>query len=295
MTTRHKVTFASDDATLTGNLFLPDGDGPAPGIVVAGTWTSVKEQMADRYAERLADRGFAALSFDFTGYGESGGEPRDFEVPEQKIRDIHNAVTFLGAHEAVDGERLGALGVCAAAMYMSANAVDDPRVRSVALVAPWLHDPEICRGAYGGAEGVAERVAAAEAARRKYEETGEVDYVPVVSGTDPRAAMPMDVDFYLNPDRGGIPQWPNRFAVMAWPGWLTFDSISLAPRLTQPVLLVHSEDAAIPDGARRFHDGLAGPKDFVWTTGSQFDFYDQEPNVTTAADAAAAHFTGMLG
>ncbi|MFI0450914.1 alpha/beta hydrolase [Actinomadura sp. 6N118] len=295
MTSRQKVTFASDKATLTGNLFLPGGDGPAPGIVVAGTWTSVKEQMADRYAERLADRGFAALSFDFTGYGESEGAPRDFESPEQKVRDIHNAVTFLETHEAVDGDRLGALGVCAAAMYMSANAVDDPRITSMSLVAPWLHDPEICRGAYGGAEGVAQRIEAAEAARAKYEASGEVEYVPVVSGTDPRAAMPMEVDFYLNPDRGGIPQWPNRFAVMAWPGWLTFDSISLAPRLTQPVLLIHSEDAAIPDGARRFHDGLAGPKNFVWTTGSQFDFYDQEPNVTTAADAAAAHFTGTLG
>ncbi|MFG2006538.1 alpha/beta hydrolase [Spirillospora sp. NPDC048911] len=295
MTSKQKVTFASDGVSLTGNLFLPDGDGPAPGIVVAGTWTSVKEQMADRYAEQLADRGFAALSFDFTGYGESEGEPRDFESPEQKIRDIHNAVTFLAAHDAVDGERLGALGVCAAAMYMSANAVDDPRIKSVSLVAPWLHDPEICRGAYGGAEGVAERIEAAEAARAKYEASGEVEYVPVVSGTDPRAAMPMEVDFYLNPDRGGIPEWPNRFAVMAWPGWLRFDSISLAPRLSQPVLLVHSEDAAIPDGARRFHDGLAGPKNFVWTTGSQFDFYDQEPNVTTAAEAAAAHFTSTLG
>ncbi|MFC7584499.1 hypothetical protein ACFQYP_12715 [Nonomuraea antimicrobica] len=39
---------------------------------MAGTWTSVKELMADRYARRLAQRGYAALSFDFTGFGESG-------------------------------------------------------------------------------------------------------------------------------------------------------------------------------------------------------------------------------
>ncbi len=294
MTTVTKVKFAAGDVTLTGNLFLPDATGPVPGIVVAGTWTSVKELMADRYAERLADRGFAALSFDFTGYGESEGEPRDCEVPELKVRDINHAVGFLAGHPAVDADRLGALGVCAAAMYMSGNAADDPRVRSLALVAPWLHDPGICREVYGGEEGVEGRFAEAARARARYEATGEVEYVPVVSGSDPRAAMPFDIDFYLNPERGGLPQWPNRFAVMAWPDWLGYDSLSLAPRLSQPVLLVHSEDAAIPDGARRFHAALAGPKEFIWTEGDQFAFYDQEPQVTTAVDAAAAHFDRTL-
>ncbi|MEU0406067.1 lysophospholipase, partial [Streptomyces sp. NPDC006197] len=65
MTHPSKVTFDSDGVTLTGNLYLPesvDTPGPLPGIVVAGTWTSVKELMADRYAERLAARGYAALS-----------------------------------------------------------------------------------------------------------------------------------------------------------------------------------------------------------------------------------------
>ncbi|MEV0620604.1 alpha/beta fold hydrolase [Nonomuraea sp. NPDC050404] len=295
MTTHQKVSFvATSGATLTGNLFLPDTGAPAPGVVVAGTWTSVKEMMADRYAERLAGEGFAALSFDFTGYGESGGEPRDYESPELKIADIRDAVTFLAGHHAVDAGRIGALGICAAAMYMSAAAADDPRVRSLALVAPWLHDGAICREVYGGQEGVAAKLAEAAAARTRYETSGEVEYVPVVSGVDPRAAMPMEIDFYLDPGRGGIPAWPNRFAVMAWPGWLAFDSIALAPRITVPTQIVHSQDAAIPDGARRFYDGLAGPKDITWITGVQFDFYDQEPNVTTSVQAAAKHYAATL-
>ncbi|WP_067812745.1 alpha/beta hydrolase [Actinomadura kijaniata] len=294
MTTQQKVTFPSGEATLTGNLFLPDTGAPAPGIVVAGTWTSVKELMADRYAERLADRGYAALSFDFTGFGESEGEPRDVEDPARKVRDIHHAVTFLAAHPSVDADRLGALGICAAAMYMADNAAHDPRVGSLALVAPWLHDAAVCEDAYGGADAVAQRIAVARDARARFEETGEVDYVPVVSATDTRAAMPYDIDFYLNPDRGGIPAWPNRFAVMAWEGWLTYDSIALAPLINQPTLLVHSEDAAIPDGVRRFHAGLAGPKDILWTEGVQFDFYDQDPQVTLAADTVALHFGRTL-
>ncbi|MEU6592118.1 alpha/beta hydrolase [Streptomyces sp. NPDC046881] len=297
MTRRTDVAFTSEGVTLIGTLHLPghtDIPGPLPGIVVAGTWTSIKEQMADRYAERLAQRGYAALSFDFTGFGRSEGAPRDVEDPARKVRDIHHALSFLAAHEAVDGDRMGALGICAAAMYMSDSAAGDARVRSLALVAPWLHDAAVCEDAYGGAEAVAERVKAGREARAHYQETGEVAYVPVVSATDERAAMPYAIDFYLNPARGGIPAWPNRFAVMAWADWLTYDAIALAPRIEQPTLLVHSEDAAIPDGARRFHAGLAGPKDILWTQGTQFDFYDSEPQVTVAVDTVAAHFARTL-
>ncbi|WOX26327.1 alpha/beta hydrolase [Streptomyces solicathayae] len=298
MTHKNKVTFDSEGVALTGNLFLPESTGapggPLPGIVVAGTWTSVKEMMADRHAERLAAHGYAALSFDFTGFGESGGAPRDVENPTLKVRDIHHALTFLAAHEAVDGDRLGALGICAAAMYMSDTTARDPRVRSLALVAPWLHDATVVEHAYGGAEAVAARIKTAGEARARYDETGEVTYVPVVSATDERAAMPYDIDFYLNPARGNVPAWPNRFAVMSWADWLTYDAIALAPRIDRPTLLVHSEDAAIPEGARRFHAGLAGPKDFLWTQGTQFDFYDSEPQVTIAVDTVAAHFARTL-
>ncbi|MEU5758074.1 alpha/beta fold hydrolase [Nocardia sp. NPDC047648] len=289
-----KVEFDSAGVELVGNLFLPDTPGPVPGVVVAGTWTSVKEMMADRYARRLAEHGYAALSFDFTGFGESGGNPRDVESPDRKIADIGHAVDFLTAHAAVDGDRIGALGICAAAMYMSGTAAHDPRVRSLALVAPWLHDAAVCAQAYGGADEVAAKIAAGRAARTRFEASGAVEYVPVVGSAEDGAAMPYRIDFYLDPARGGIPTWPNRFAVMSWIDWLTYDSIATAPKITQPTVLVHSEDAAIPEGARRFHAGLAGPKDFFWTQGTQFDFYDQEPQVTVAVDTVAAHFGRTL-
>ncbi|MFJ8825326.1 alpha/beta hydrolase [Streptomyces sp. NPDC102467] len=299
MPLREHVSFVSGTAKLAGHLFLPGAASPveatpAQGVLLAGTWTSVKEQMADRYAEELARRGYAALAFDFTGYGESEGAPRDYESPELKVRDLHAAADFLTGHPAVGDGQLGALGVCAGSMYASALAAEDARVGSLALVAPWLHDRRICEENYGGTEGIAAKKAAAAAARRRYEASGEVAYVPVVSGSDPDAAMPFDIDFYLNPERGGIPQWPNRYAVMAWSEWLDFDAVALAAKVTTPALLVHSEDAAIPDGARRFYDGLMGERTFLWTDGVQFDFYDQAPQVGLAADAVAEHFARTL-
>ncbi|WP_328390101.1 hypothetical protein OHS81_35190 [Streptomyces sp. NBC_00400] len=94
---------------------------------------------------------------------------RDYESPALKVRDLRAAADFLTAHPAVGDRQLGALGVCAGAMYASAFAAEDARVGSLALVAPWLHDRRICEENYGGAEGIAAKKAAAAAARRRYE------------------------------------------------------------------------------------------------------------------------------
>jgi hypothetical protein len=260
-------------------------------MVIAGGQTCVKEQMAQVYAERLAARGYAALAFDFRGFGESTGAPRDYESPSHKIEDIHNALTFLAAQPPLDPDRLAALGIGVGAGSVAAEAAEDSRVRALALVAPGLQDQEIIQARYGGAEAVAERIAHGEEAQRKYQQTGEVDYEPVVLPTDPR---PM-TDYFLNPDRGGVARWSNRFAVLSWPEWLAFDSIGAASRITTPTLMIHSENATTPEGARRFFARLAGPKKELWTSGAQFDFYDQESQVTPTVDAIVEHLDAVFG
>ncbi len=108
------VRFDRDTVELVSNLYVPDRPGPHPAVVVTGTWPSVKEQMANRYAEHMAARGYVALSFDFINSGDSGGGIRDFESPALKIRDIHNAVTYLAARPEVHTDRIAA-SACAPA------------------------------------------------------------------------------------------------------------------------------------------------------------------------------------
>jgi uncharacterized protein len=291
-TVSRRVTFPSGGETLVGTLFMPAGppDGRLPAVVVAGGQTCVKEQMAGRYAGRLAARGYAALAFDFRGFGESSGEPRDYESPSRKVEDIHGALTFLADQPGLDPDRLAALGIGVGAGYVAVEAASDRRVRALALVAPALQDAEIVQARYGGPEGVAERIARGEAAQRRYRETGQVDYEPVVTPADP----PAMTDYFLNPERGGVARWSNRFAVMAWPEWVAFDPIGVASRVTAPTLMIHSRQATQPEGARRFFARLAGPKTELWTGGVQFDFYDRDSHVTPAVDAIVEHLGGVL-
>jgi fermentation-respiration switch protein FrsA (DUF1100 family) len=291
------VRFDSEGVELVGELYLPPGAGggaPLPGIVVGGTWTSVRQQMTQRYAAKLAAEGLAALSFDFRTYGESGGELRQIESPAGKAVDLLSAATFLASRPEVDGDALGGLAICASAGYMAHAIADGAPLKAFATSAAWLHDPSTVGLMYGGEEGVRARRERARAARERFEATGEVEYVPAESPDDPDAAM-VGVPFYERPERGLVPEWTNRFAVMQWEEWLTYDAISPAARIGVPTALIHSDGAALPDNVRRFHAALAGPKTLVWTEGEHTEFYDREPLVTFAARAAAAHLRTALG
>jgi len=81
-------------------------------VLGVGPMTSVKEQVAGVYAVALAVRGIAALAIDHRHYGESGGEPRQYEVPDHKIADIGGAIDWLADSPEVEANRLGLVGVC---------------------------------------------------------------------------------------------------------------------------------------------------------------------------------------
>ncbi len=298
-TTMERVTFDSHGQQLTGNLHLPRRNAGArtPGVIVTGSWTTVKEQMPANYAPKLAEAGYAALTFDFRGSGESEGEPRDVESAATKAEDIRAAVRFLETDGRVDASRIGALPICASSGYTVLATRAETRIRSIAMVAPWLHDKAIVESFYGGAAGVAERLEKARVARKRFSETGTVDYVKAASNTDPTAAMYWEgdaLDYYLNPNRGAIPQWAGRFALMAWTEWLEFDPIAMAPDVKVPTLLVTGEQTATPGGAKAFASRMTAPHDVVSLEGTQFDFYDNPRTVSAAAAASIDHFRRTL-
>ena len=300
-----KVKFESEGLSLVGNLNYPKNyeEGKEyPAIVVSGSWTTVKEQMAGLYAQKLAEEGFISLAFDFRNFGESEGDPRFFESPKLKKEDIKNAVTFLGELREVDKNKIGAFGVCAGAMYTLMASAEDDRIKSVATVASWLHDAEAVKLFYGGEEGVRTKIEAAKEAKKVYAETGEVRYIPSISETDESAAMFGPYDYYLNPNRGAIAEWSSdQFAVASWEDWLTANPMPFAGRLNKPVLMVHSDGAVLPDYTKKFFNEIATEdKRLYWMDTEldspfhQFNYYDQDKEVTESIKETSIWFNSKM-
>jgi uncharacterized protein len=295
----NRVTFPSEGEVLVGNLYLPanykSGD-KLPAVIVTGAWMTIKEQMPGLYAQKLADRGFAAFAFDFRSWGESGGKLRSFESPTVKIADIKSAVSFLQTVNAVDANRIAGLGICASAGYMAVATAEDSRIKSLVTVAPWIHDPQIVETVYGGKSMVQKLIATGRAAETKFKQTGKADYVLATSKTDKTAVMYGDIDYYQNPQRGAIPQWANQFAVASWAKWLTFNPMPVAKQIKVPTLFIHSEKAAIPNGARQFFAAIpVQKKQMDWLRDrTQFDFYDQTATVNQSVSLIVNYLQSAL-
>lgn len=303
--TMEKVQFKSEGIQLAGNIFYPKNyeEGKQyPAIVVSGSWTTVKEQMAGLYAKKLAESGFITLAFDFRNFGESEGEPRFYESPSLKKVDIQNAVSYLQSLSAVNKDEIGAFGVCAGAMYTLMAASEDERIKSVVTTASWLHDAEAVKLFYGGEEGVQAKITAAQKAKKAFAETGVVAYIPSISTEDPNAAMYGPYDYYLNPERGAIKEWSaDKFAVMSWEDWLTADPMPTAKNLTQPTLMIHSDGAVLPNYTKKYFEQIAATdKKLHWMETElespfhQFNYYDQEAEVNEAIKEAVSWFLNKL-
>lgn len=288
------IAFHSHGVRLAGRFIRNTNDFSSrqPTVIVTGSWLTVKEQMPLVYARRLVDAGITAFIFDFAGFGESDGGPRQCEMPARKIVDITSAADFVRTMSFVGN--VGHLAICASAQYTLAALARGASIDSYASVAGWYHDAASVAPFYGGKEGVDQRVARALEASRKFSQTGKPSLVPAYEAGNDRAAMFFPLDYYASTDRGAIPQWKNEMDETSWCYWLTFDGMSSAARVSTPTLLVHSDGCVLPDHVRQIHRELAGLKELVWSEGSQVDFYDIPLHVERAMQAVTPWFYRTL-
>jgi fermentation-respiration switch protein FrsA (DUF1100 family) len=279
---------------LAGRLFRNTDriDIRQPAVIVTGSWLTVKEQMPDTYARLLAERGYTAFTFDFTGFGESAGEPRQAEIPDRKIADLIAVADFVSTLSIVEPATLTHLAICASAQYGLAALARGSQVRRFVSVAGWYHDTASVAPFYGGPAGVDARVARARAAIDRYSTTGTVETVPAYQAGDENAAMFFELDYYANAARGAVPAWTNQMATISWAYWFMFDGLRAAEHVRTPALFVHSDGCVFPDNVRTVHARLCGPKQLVWAEGTQTDFYDQPAQLEQAVNAADAFLGG---
>ena len=132
------VTFKNQyGMRVAGNLFTPkalDRKARNPAIIVGHPMGAVKEQSANLYATKMAERGFVALSLDLSFWGRSDGHPRNAVSPDIYAEDFSAAIDFLGTRPFVDRARIGAIGICGSGSFVISAAKIDPRMRAIATV-----------------------------------------------------------------------------------------------------------------------------------------------------------------
>lgn len=248
-----KVTFHNRyGITLAADLYRPkDARGKLPALAVSGPFGAVKEQAAGLYAQTLAGRGFAALAFDPSFTGESGGWPRFVASPDLNTEDFQAAVDFLSLRQEVDAEKIGIIGICGwGGMALNAAAVD---TRVKATVAVTMYDmARVHANGYFDAEDSAqardEKRRALNAQRTADYKSGE--YARAGGVADP---LPENAPFYVKDyydyyktDRGYHKRSLNSnggWNVTSALSFLNMPLLQYIGEIRSAVLLVHGEKA----------------------------------------------------
>jgi AraC-like DNA-binding protein len=134
---------AEDGTTLRGWLYVPDGGGPRPTVVMAHGFSAVKEQTLEDLAEVLVAQGLACVVYDHRNLGASDGTPRQ---DEDRIGIFGSS--YSGAHVLVAQQIADDFAMSVRALHALFADTDDTvaayvrrrrlvRARSDLLRSPW--------------------------------------------------------------------------------------------------------------------------------------------------------------
>ncbi|MGN7958623.1 alpha/beta hydrolase [Agrobacterium tumefaciens] len=298
-----KVSFKNRyGITLAGDLYLPKNRGSAPlaALVISGPFGAVKEQSSGLYAQTMAERGFAALAFDPSYTGESGGEPRNVASPDINTEDFSAAVDYIGLQSYVDRERIGVIGICGwGGMALNAVAADK---RVKAVVASTMYDmTRVMSKGYNDSVTLEQRTQALEQmSRQRWQdaEKGSPAYQPPYNDLKGGEAQFL-IDYH---DYYRTPRGYHARAVNSGNSWTQTTPLSFMnmPILTyiaeispRPVMFIHGEKAHSRYFSETAFAAAAEPKELVIIPDANHtDLYDRADKIPF--DRIAAFFSQHL-
>jgi dienelactone hydrolase len=127
-TQEEKVRFYSEGVEMAGLMYHQPRPGRRPGIIVCHGFGGLKEGTPPNVARHLASLGYVCLTFDYRGFGGSGGAAGRL-IPDEQVEDIRNALCYLESRPDVDPARIGLWGTSFGGGNVARVAAIDPRVK----------------------------------------------------------------------------------------------------------------------------------------------------------------------
>jgi dienelactone hydrolase len=145
VTDRQDLTFRSGADHVAAWLFRPAADGDVPVVVLGHGLGAVREMGLEAYAERFVEAGFAALVFDYRGFGASGGEPRQWLDVRRQLEDWQAAIDHARTLDGVDPDRVALFGTSFGGGHVIRAAAADTRVAAAVSQCPFTSGPASLR------------------------------------------------------------------------------------------------------------------------------------------------------
>ena len=286
-----KVTFKNQyKMNIAGNLYLPkdmDKSKKHTAIIVGHPMGAVKEQSADLYAVKMAERGFVTMSVDLAFWGGSDGQPRNAVAPELYAETFSAAVDYLGTGPFADREKIGAIGICGSGSFAISAAKIDPRLKAVATISMYDMGAANRNGLNHSLTLAQRKQIIADAAEQRYVEFqgGATKYTSGTVHEISEKSNPIErefYDFYRTPrgeftPAGSSPLLTTHPTLSSNTKFMNFypfnDIETISPR---PLLFITGDQAHSKEFSEDAYKRAAEPKELYYVAGAgHVDLYDR--------------------
>lgn len=286
-----KVTFKNQyKMNIAGNLYLPkdmDKSKKHAAIIVGHPMGAVKEQSADLYAVKMAERGFVTMSVDLAFWGGSDGQPRNAVAPELYAETFSAAVDYLGTGPFADREKIGAIGICGSGSFAISAAKIDPRLKAVATISMYDMGAANRNGLNHSLTLAQRKQIIADAAEQRYVEFqgGATKYTSGTVHEITEKSNPIErefYDFYRTPrgeftPAGSSPLLTTHPTLSSNTKFMNFypfnDIETISPR---PLLFITGDQAHSKEFSEDAYKRAAEPRELYYVAGAgHVDLYDR--------------------
>lgn len=269
-----EVSFYSNGLRLAGTLSTPN-NGPmrTPAVVICHGFASIRHIHPPSISAELVAKGFATLSLDFRGFGESEGR-RGVLKPMEQVEDIISAVSFVSQIPSIDKDRIGLIGVSFGGSEGVVAAALDSRIRCVVSVVAVGDTKRWLRGLRSFWEWK-ELLGKADEDRTKRVLNGESLQAEIPDFLNMKPSL--RADFRKRVEQ--FPSWSLKLSLESLDSLLLFRPEDYVNRIAPRAVLfvtVTDDDVVDPEESKMMYEKALEPKKLMRLEGQHYDVYRGE-------------------
>ena len=135
-----RTGFYSDGTWCAATLHRPAKPEAAtlPAILMLHGWGGIQDALTVSYYEEFTRAGYAVMTFDYRGWGDSAGLPRHVISARQRVADADAALAFLKSQPGIDLRRIVLWGSSFGGGHAVELAAEHPELAGAIAQVPML-------------------------------------------------------------------------------------------------------------------------------------------------------------
>jgi fermentation-respiration switch protein FrsA (DUF1100 family) len=135
---RIDCTFDSLGDKCSAWLYLPSNIEKPPLVIMAHGLAGMKTCGLEPFAELFANNGLAVLSFDYRGFADSEGTPRQLISPKRHVEDYLSALKWARCRDDINVDKIALWGSSFSGGHVVKAAAKDKKISAVSAQVPFV-------------------------------------------------------------------------------------------------------------------------------------------------------------